>query len=62
MSPVTIRSRSGGTPTAVAATCEMTASIPCPCSVAPVATKTFPFASSRMVAPSWAEMRAPPTP
>ena len=32
-------SRSGETPTAVAATCEITASIPWPCSVAPVETK-----------------------
>jgi hypothetical protein len=62
VSPVTMRTRSIGKPNAVATTCAITASAPCPCSVTPVWQITAPWASSRTVAPSCDEMRAPPTP
>src|SRR2546422_617507 len=54
------RTRSSGTPNAVAAICAMTASAPCPCSVTPVWQMIAPCASSLTVTPSWAEIFAPP--
>jgi len=56
------RTRSIGTPKELATHWAITASAPWPCSDTPVWQKTAPVASSRTVAPSWAEMRAPPTP
>ena len=53
------RTRSIGTPKAVAATCAITASAPWPCSVTPVWQMIAPCASSLMVTPSWAEIFAP---
>lgn len=62
VSPVTTRTCSIGTPTAVATTWATIASVPCPCSVTPIAATTPPCGLSRKVQPSWDEMRAPPTP
>ena len=57
-----MRTRSIDTPNEDATHCAITASAPWPCSETPVWQKIAPVASSRTVAPSCAEMRAPPTP
>ena len=62
VSPVMTRTFSMETPTALAAICAKMASVPCPCSVTLHITVTMPVGSRRSVAPSCAEMRAPPTP
>ena len=62
MSPVITLTLSIDTPTALAAICAKMPSVPCPCSVTLHITVTMPVGSSRSVAPSCAEMRAPPTP
>ena len=46
----------------LAAICAKMPSVPCPCSVTLHITETMPVGSRRNVAPSCAEMRAPPTP
>ena len=56
------RTRSIDTPNEVATHCAITASAPWPCSETPVWQKIAPVASSRTVAPSCAEIFAPPTP
>jgi oligopeptide/dipeptide ABC transporter ATP-binding protein len=50
------------TPTDVAATWARIVSVPWPCSVMLDSTVSLPLGSSRMVVPSWDEMRAPPVP
>jgi len=60
VSPVSTRTLSNDTPTAVATTCASIVSVPCPCSVTPVSTDTMPLGSSLAVQPSCDEMRAPP--
>ncbi len=62
VSPVITRTLSMLTPTASAAICAKMPSVPWPCSVTLTMHVTMPVGSSRSVAPSWAEMRAPPTP
>ena len=52
----------GVVPKALAVTCWITASEPWPCSVIDVWTITAPDASIRAAAPSWDDMRAPPSP
>ena len=62
MSPEITRTLSICTPVAVATICAMMPSVPWPCSVTLTAATTPPWGSSRIVQPSWEEMRAPPTP
>ena len=62
VSPVMTLTLSMVTPTAVAAIWAKMASVPWPCSVTLESTVSMPVGSRRSVAPSWAEMRAPPTP
>ncbi len=62
VSPSMTRTRAGATPSAVATICASTAPVPWPCSVTLAWQITTPCASNRTVAPSCAEIRAPPTP
>ena len=62
VSPVSTRTSSIATPTALATTCAIIVSVPCPCSVTPVMQVSLPDGSSLIVQPSCEEMRAPPTP
>src|SRR5882672_11434878 len=59
VSPVSTFTQLIYTPSAVAAICAMMVSVPCPCSVTPVAATIAPFASSLMVQPSCAAILAP---